>query len=60
MVCYINDDYPNDEDVKKMTDKIIDISELPLETQDFNGLKMQRIAGGSIIEYPPVFSPNGE
>lgn len=59
MVCFVNDYCSNDKD-KKMKDQVISVNDLTIEQQDFNDLKLQRIAGGSIIEYAPVFSPNGE
>lgn len=53
MVCFVN--VATNPAENKMTERVIDM------TRDDDGeLTLQRIAGGSVIEYPPVFSPNGE
>lgn len=54
MVCFVNEVNTNSV-ADKMTDKVIDMT-----NDEDEDLILQRIAGGSAIEYPPVFSPNGE
>lgn len=36
------------------------IDDLTIDENAFLHLKLQRIAGGSVIEYPPTYSPCGE
>lgn len=55
MVCFVSEANTNATEANKMTGKIIDMTK-----DDDEDLTLQRIAGGSVIEYPPVFSPNGE
>lgn len=38
----------------------ISIDDLTIDENAFLHLKLQRIAGGSVIEYPPTYSPCGE
>lgn len=57
MVCFVNgsssalQDEMNNEDKKP---------EIVITDDDDDDLTLQRIAGGSVIEFAPVFSPNGE
>lgn len=55
MVCFVSETNTNPAE-EKMTDKVIDMT----NDDDDEELTLQRLAGGSVIEYPPVFSPNGE
>lgn len=60
MVCYVNDSLCKDE-VKMTTNKANEIiDDLTTDENAFLHLQLQRIAGGSAIEYPPIFSPHGE
>lgn len=60
MVCFVNDSFPKD-DIKMTTNKANDtIDDLTIDENAFLHLKLQRVAGGSVIEYPPTFSPSGE
>lgn len=60
MVCFVNDSFSKD-DNKMTTNKAdITIDDLTIDENAFLHLKLQRVAGGSVIEYPPTFSPNGE
>lgn len=54
MVCFVSATN-TDAAADKMTEKVIDMTK-----DDDEDLTLQRFAGGSVIEYPPVFSPNGE
>lgn len=54
MVCFVDVANANPAG-EKMTEKVIDMTR-----DDDEELTLQRLAGGSVIEYPPVFSPNGE
>lgn len=54
MVCFVSAATANPVE-DKMTDKVIDMTK-----DDDDELTLQRLAGGSVIEYPPVFSPKGE
>lgn len=36
------------------------IDDLTIDENSFLHLKLQRVAGGSAIEYPPTYSPHGE
>lgn len=74
MVCYVNDSFPkdnNDDDTAvKMTTmrgtatttraNDTSIDDLTIDENAFLHLKLQRIAGGSVIEYAPTYSPCGE
>lgn len=76
MVCYVNDSFPkgnstnndDDDDIDaKMTTmstmnktKDPSIDDLTIDENAFLHLKLQRIAGGSVIEYPPTYSPCGK
>lgn len=74
MVCYVNDSFPkgnsdDDTDVKMTTMRgtatatranDISIDDLTIDENAFLHLKLQRVAGGSVIEYPPTYSPCGE
>ena len=74
MVCYVNDSFPkdkNDDDTGvKMTTmgrmatttraNDTSIDDLTIDENAFLNLKLQRIAGGSVIEYPPTYSPCGK
>lgn len=59
MVCFVNDSYSKDGN--SMADHKDDsVNDLTIDEADFLDLKLQRVAGGSIIEHPPIFSPYGE
>lgn len=60
MVCYVNDSFSKDG--SKMTTNKPDesIDDLTIDENSFLNLKLQRVAGGSAIEYPPTYSPHGE
>lgn len=59
MVCFVNDSFSKDD--AKMTNKPNDtVDDLTIDENAFLHLKLQRVAGGSVIEYPPTFSPYGE
>lgn len=73
MVCYVNESFPKDNDddthTKMATMRMantamrandISIDDLTIDENAFLHLKLQRIAGGSVIEYPPTYSPCGE
>lgn len=76
MVCYVNDSFPKDNtdddtDIKMTTTSMrraatthrandTTIDDLTIDENAFLNLKLQRIAGGSVIEYPPTYSPCGE
>lgn len=76
MVCYVNDSFPKDNnddntDVKMATTTTrgaatvhrandTSIDDLTIDENAFLHLKLQRIAGGSVIEYAPTYSPCGE
>lgn len=55
MVCFVSDSLKPEDN--NSIEKIIDIT---MDSHDNEDLTVQRIAGGSVIEYPPIFSPNGE
>lgn len=57
MVCFINGNLSSNEEM--VTAKTEVASEVILD-DDEDDLTLQRVAGGSVIEYPPVFSPTGE
>lgn len=59
MVCFVSDSFSKEEN-QKSTMKDNTINDLTMDDTDFLDLKLQRVAGGSVIEYPPIFSPNGE
>ncbi|XP_031624324.1 WD repeat-containing protein 75 [Contarinia nasturtii] len=60
MVCFVNDSFSK-EDTKMTTNKPDDtIDDLTIDENAFLHLKLQRIAGGSVIEFPPTFSPHGD
>lgn len=60
MVCFVNDSFSK-EDSKMTVYKVDDdIDDLTIDENAFLHLKLQRIAGGSVIEFPPTFSPHGE
>lgn len=60
MVCFVNDSFSKD-DIKMTTNKANEtIDDLTIDEDALLHLKLQRVAGGSVIEYPPTFSPNGE
>lgn len=61
MVCFVNDSFSK-EAPKMTTNKPADdtIDDLTIDENAFLHLKLQRIAGGSVIEYQPTFSPHGE
>lgn len=59
MVCFVNDSCSKEEH-SMATNKDNSVNDLTLDDTDFLDLKLQRVAGGSVIEYPPIFSPNGE
>lgn len=60
MVCFVNEsNYPKEGNAMA-TNHNNAINDLTVDDADFLDLKLQRVAGGSIIEVPPVFSPNGE
>lgn len=62
MVCFVNDSFSKD--VARMTTNKSaandTIDDLTIDENAFLHLKLQRIAGGSVIEYQPTFSPLGE
>lgn len=76
MVCYVNESFQksnnNDDDdhdtITKLTTMTaaatqandIPIDDLTFDENAFLHLKLQRIAGGSVIDYPPTYSPCGE
>lgn len=75
MVCYVNDSFPKDNnddgtDVKMTTmmraaatatrANDVSIDDLTIDENAFLHLKLQRIAGGSVIEFAPTYSPCGE
>lgn len=75
MVCYVNDSFPKDNnddgtDVKMTTTmraaapatraNDVSIDDLTIDENAFLHLKLQRIAGGSVIEFAPTYSPCGE
>lgn len=57
MVCFVNGNVNSRDEM--MSEKSEPTAELILD-DDGDDLTFQRIAGGSVIEYPPVFSPAGE
>lgn len=60
MVCYVNDSFSKD-DIKMTTNKANDsVDDLTIDENAFLNLKLERIAGGSVIEFPPTFAPHGE
>lgn len=60
MVCFVNDSFSKDE-AKMLTNKADEsIDDLTIDENALLHLKLQRVAGGSVIEYPPTFSPHGE
>lgn len=60
MVCFVSDSFSKDES-KMTTNKANEtIDDLTIDENAFLHLKLQRIAGGSAIEYQPTFSPHGE
>lgn len=60
MVCFVNESFSKD-DHKMTTHKPNEtIDDLTIDEDDFLHLKLQRVAGGSVIEYPPIYSPHGE
>lgn len=60
MVCFVNDSFSKD-DAKMTTIKANDtIDDLTIDENAFLHLKLERIAGGSVIEFQPTFSPHGE
>lgn len=75
MVCYVNDSFPKDNnddgtDVKMTTTmraaatatraNDVSIDDLTIDENAFLHLKLQRMAGGSVIEFAPTYSPCGE
>lgn len=60
MVCFVNDSFSKD-DTEMTSNKANEtIDDLTIDENAFLHLKLERIAGGSVIEFPPTFSPNGE
>lgn len=60
MVCFVSDSFSK-ADHKMTTNKNIEtIDDLTIDENAFLHLKLQRVAGGSVIEYPPTYSPYGE
>lgn len=60
MVCYVNDNFSKD-DIKMTTNKANDsVDDLTIDENAFLNLKLERIAGGSVIEFSPIFAPHGE
>lgn len=60
MVCFVNDSFSKD-DHKMTANKANEtIDDLTIDENAFLHLKLQRVAGGSVIEYPPTYSPYGE
>lgn len=55
MVCFVNDNTVQMDEPHKN-----DIIDLNMEEYGLDEWQCQRVAGGSIIEYPPIFSPTGE
>lgn len=59
MVCFVNDSFSKEE-TSKMAYKDNEVNDLTTDENDFLNLKLQRVSGGSVINYPPIFSPSGE
>lgn len=59
MVCFVNDSFSKEKQ-SKMADKDNEINDLTTDENDYLNLKLQRVSGGSIINFPPIFSPSGE
>lgn len=59
MVCFVNDSFPKD-DTKMTTNNVHLVDDLTIDENAFLNLQLQRVAGGSVIEYRPTFSPHGE
>lgn len=59
MVCFVSDSCSKEEN-SMAANKDNSINDLTMDDMDFLDLKIQRVAGGSVIEYPPIFSPIGE
>lgn len=60
MVCFVNENSYSKEENAMATNQNNPINDLTVDDADFLDLKLQRVAGGSIIEISPIFSPNGE
>lgn len=55
MVCFANETAA----IQDKSDKN-DIIDLNMDDYGQNEWRCRRIAGGSVIEHPPIFSPTGE
>lgn len=60
MVCFVNENSYSKEGNAMATSQDNPINDLTVDDADFLDLKLQRVAGGSVIDVAPVFSPNGE
>lgn len=60
MVCFVNENSYSKEENAMATNQDNAVNDLTVDDADFLDLKLQRVAGGSVIEVPPIFSPNGE
>lgn len=59
MVCFVNDACGRNADNAIMI-RDDEVNDLTTDYNDLLNLKVQKVAGGSIIKYPPIFSPCGE
>lgn len=59
MVCFVNDSSGTDAD-NAIAIRDDEVNDLTTDYNDLLNLKVQKVAGGSIIKYPPIFSPCGE
>lgn len=59
MVCFVNGSYEKD-DENSITIGDDEVNDLTTDYNDLLNLKVQKVAGGSIIKHPPIFSPCGE
>lgn len=55
MVCFVNETAELANNLDRN-----DVIDLNMDDYGRNEWRCQRIAGGSVIEHPPIFSPSGE
>lgn len=61
MVCVVPTSNNTKEDKQEVDNsKEVYENKSPINVMDNDGLKFTRVAGGSLIDHPPLFSPDGE